>query len=168
MLFRSIKALSLDTDIPTPSGWQKMRDLHPGDFVFSVDGKPTEILFESETFDKPMYRVTFEDGTEIDASADHIWTVQTKDSRRLSRRPVRRTRVKPEVAARDGWYEITTEQMLSDFYRDRRDGKGREYKYRVPQALPVQYPRQDLPVDPYVLGVWLGDGSSKGDRKSVV
>lgn len=164
---KNIKALSLDTDIPTPRGWRKMRDLHPGDFVFSVDGKPTEILFESETFDKPMYRVKFEDGTEIDASADHIWAVQTKDSRRLSRRPVRRTRVKPEVAARDGWYEITTEQMLSDFYRDRRDGKGREYKYRVPQALPVQYPRQDLPVDPYVLGVWLGDGSSKGQQVTV-
>ena len=69
------KAVSLDTEIPTPSGWRKMADLHVGDVVFGQDGKPSTIVAESEIFDKPMYLVTFEDGATIKASADHIWTV---------------------------------------------------------------------------------------------
>ena len=69
------KALSLDTEIPTPSGWRTMRDIHPGDYVFGQDGKPSKVLVESEIFDKPMYLVTFEDGSTIKASADHLWTV---------------------------------------------------------------------------------------------
>jgi len=72
------KALSLDTEIPTPDGWKLMRDIHEGDYVFGQDGKPSKVLVESEVFDKPMYLVTFEDGATIKASADHIWTVCDK------------------------------------------------------------------------------------------
>ena len=72
------KALSLDTEIPTPDGWKLMRDIHAGDYVFGQDGKPSKVLVESEVFDKPMYLVTFEDGATIKASADHIWTVCDK------------------------------------------------------------------------------------------
>ena len=71
------KALSLEEDIPTPDGWKKMKDIHPGDFVFGSNGKKAKVLVESEIFHKPMYKVTFEDGREVKASADHIWTVQT-------------------------------------------------------------------------------------------
>lgn len=70
------KALSLDTEIPTPDGWRMMRDIHPGDYVFGQDGKPSMVLVESELFDKPMYRVTFEDHATIKASEDHVWTVR--------------------------------------------------------------------------------------------
>jgi hypothetical protein len=35
-----------------------------------------------------------------------------------------------------------------------------EYRHHVPMAGPVQYPTADLPVDPYVLGIWLGDDTS--------
>lgn len=160
---KNIKALALDEDIPTPDGWKKMKDIHKGDCVFSVDGSATSVLYESEVFHKPMYRVYFEDGSTVDASGDHIWTVQTKDSRRTARRtPIGRRRNKPQLAERNGWYELTTSEMLSDFYRVRADGKGREYKYRVPMPGAVEYPHKELPIDPYVLGVWLGDGSSSG------
>ena len=160
---KNIKALALDEDIPTPEGWKKMGDVHEGDYVFSVDGRAARVLHESEVFHKPMYRVSFEDGSTVDASGDHIWTVQTKDSRRTARRtPIGRRRNKPQLAERDGWYELTTREMLSDFYSVRADGKGREYKYRVPMPGAVEYPYKELPIDPYVLGVWLGDGSSSG------
>lgn len=160
---KNIKALALDEDIPTPEGWKKMGDVHEGDYVFSLDGRAARVLHESEVFHKPMYRVYFEDGSTVDASGDHIWTVQTKDSRRTARRtPIGRRRNKPQLAERNGWYELTTSEMLSDFYRVRADGKGREYKYRVPMPGAVEYPHKELPIDPYVLGVWLGDGSSSG------
>ena len=165
---KNIKALALDEDIPTPDGWKKMKDIHKGDCVFSVDGSATSVLYESEVFHKPMYRVSFEDGSTVDASGDHIWTVQTKDSRRTAQRvPKRRRRNKPQICERGGWYELTTEDMLSDFCHTRKDGKGHEYKYRVPLQKAVEYPRKELPVDPYVLGVWLGDGNSSGQNITV-
>ena len=104
---KNVKALSLDEDIPTPDGWKKMKDVHPGDYVFSVKGNKTKVLFESEVFNKKMYRVTFEDGTTVDASADHIWTVQTKDSRRCSRYITKSRRPnKPNLRERNGWFEL--------------------------------------------------------------
>ena len=157
------KALSLDTDIPTPDGWRKMRDIHEGDLVFGADGKPSRVVAESEIFNKPMYVVVFEDGSEIHASADHIWTVQTRNSRRACRRPITKTsrrRPAAEGCHDGGWFETTTEAMAYDYYRDRADGKGREYKYRVPMQSAVEYPERELPIDPYLLGVWLGDGTS--------
>lgn len=156
------KALALEENIPTPGGWRKMRDIHAGDFVFGTDGRPVEVVIESEVFNKPMYLVTFEDGSTVKASADHVWTVQTK----YSRRTARRKKVKDDkqrrhdLEARDGWYEITTKEMAEDCVRIRPDGKGREYRYRVPMSGPVWYPEAELPVDPYTFGVWLGDGGS--------
>lgn len=165
---KNIKAIALDEEIPTPNGWKKMKDIRPGDFVFSVDGSQTKVLFESEIFNKPMYRVKFEDGSTIDASSDHIWTVQTKDSRRTAKRnPISRKRNKPQLAERNGWYEVTTEEMLQDYFRKRKDEKGNEYKYRVPLQSAVEYPYKKLPIDPYVLGVWLGDGNSTGQSITV-
>lgn len=145
------KALSLEEDIPTPDGWKKMKDIHPGDFVFGSNGKKTKVLVESEIFHKPMYKVTFEDGSEVKASADHIWTVQTKRSRRAVR----------EGRRINKWVETTTEKMAEDFAHIRADGKGTEYRYRVPMNGTVEYDEKDLPINPYTFGVWLGDGTSK-------
>jgi len=159
------KALALDQEIPTPAGWQRMRDIHPGDFVFGTDGRPVLVTVESEIFHKPMYLVTFEDGSTVKASADHIWTVQTRYSRKTARRKKvcsdgRGCARRYDLEERDGWFETTTEEMAGNFSRRRPDGKGMEYLYRVPMNGAVQYPEKDLPVDPYTLGVWLGDGCS--------
>ena len=159
---KNVKALALTTEIVTPSGWTLMEDVHTGDYVFGADGKAHEVIAESEVFNKPMYTVRFEDGSEIIASGDHIWTVQTKDSRRTANRKTLRQPVKPELRERNGWYDITTAEMLDDYKRVRSDQKGIEYKYRVPICDPVQYEEKDLPIDPYTFGVWLGDGASSG------
>jgi len=165
------KALSLDTEIPTPNGWRTMGDLHVGDVVFGQDGKPSNIVAESEIFDKPMYLVTFEDGSQIKASGDHVWTVQTKHSRSTSKRmPGPRGHIGNGKRYRsDGWYEVTTQEMFDDskFVCHRADGKGVEYKYRVPMSLPAEYPERELPIDPYTFGYWLGDGTSSKPEVTV-
>lgn len=163
------KALGLDQTIPTPDGWKQMRDIHLGDFVFGTDGQPVLVTAESEIFNKPMYLVAFEDGSTVKASADHIWTVQTKYSRRTARREKtctdgRARSRRYDLEERDGWFEITTEEMVGNFKRIRPDGKGTEYLYRVPMNGAVQYPEADLPIDPYTFGVWLGDGCSTNSR----
>ena len=155
------KALSLDTEIATPEGFKLMQDIHPGDFVFGADGQASEVICESEIFHKEMYLVEFEDGTQIKASGDHIWTVQTKNSRRTFKRVITfENKAKSRFHENCGWFDITTAEMLKDFSHTRPDGKGIEYKYRVPMAAPVEYSEKVLPVDPYTLGVWLGDGTS--------
>lgn len=146
------KALALDTEIPTPDGWRTMRDVHMGDTVFGADGKPARVIGESRIFHKRMYRVTFEDGAEVKASADHLWTVATKNSRR---------------GKGSDWIVLSTEDMAGDYRRVRKDGKGIECKYRVPMAKAVEYPEADLPIDPYVLGSWLGNGTSTKPELSV-
>ena len=159
------KALALDTEIPTPEGWKQMRDIHVGDYVFAQDGTPARVVAESEIFHKPMYQVKFEDGSVIKASADHLWTVQTKDSRRTSRYKGtgRRIYARPELRDTDGWYTTTTVEMYRHgVVHRRKDGKGVEYVYRVPMPGPVLYDYKPLPLDPYTFGVWLGDGNSRG------
>ena len=156
------KAVSLDTEIATPSGWVKMRDINEGDYVFGQDGKPSKVLYCSPIFNKPMYLVTFEDGAKVKASADHIWTVQTKNSRRINKYHLtgkNEWMVKDIYRKNNGWFDITTEEMFGDVFHTRADGKGKEYKYRVPMAKAVEYPEKELPIDPYTFGVWLGDGS---------
>lgn len=148
------KALALSTPIPTPRGWVPMERVHPGSYVFGADGKPALVKAESEIFDRPMYRVEFEDGEEIFASADHLWTVETKAGRR---------RV-AYGSAESPLRTMTTFDMLDDFKRARADGKGVGYKYRVPMCEPVEYPERNLPIDPYLLGVWLGDGTRNEPR----
>ena len=139
------KALSLDTEIPTPSGWRSMEDIHAGDYVFGLNGAPVRVRFESEIFHKPMYEVGFSDGSAIKATEDHLWTV--RDSGSESR-----------------WVTLRTGDMAGRLFRIRSDGKGREYRYHVPMCSPVEYPEADLPVDPYLLGAWIGDGISGSPR----
>ncbi len=164
------KALAIDTPIPTPQGWRTMAELHVGDTVFAVDGTPSRIVRVSDIqYGHKCYEVTFEDGEKITADAEHIWTVQTKASRRcakyrwenqLTRKPV--AQIRP-----NGDMDATTEQMMHDYKHVRQDGKGTEYKYRVPTQSPVLYAEKELPIAPYVLGLWLGDGESGGARINV-
>ena len=154
------KALALDTEIPTPHGWKKMKDIHYGDFVFGADGNPARVMAESEIFQKEMYEVIFEDGEKIKASGDHLWTVQTKDSRRVSNyQPKRRKMKRHDLRENGGWFTVSTAEMAKDYCRVRKDGKGTEYKYRVPMSKPVEYPKRELPIPPYTFGLWLGDGT---------
>jgi deoxycytidine triphosphate deaminase len=137
------KALAIDTPVPTPDGWSTMGDLMPGDWVFDGRGHPTPVVATSETLiDRPCRRVEFTDRTTVIADVDHQWQVWTRNDR--SRRGCPRIQTTAEI-----------ERTLMC---------GREYNHRIEQASPVHYPHRELPVDPYVLGAWLGDGTSTGSN----
>lgn len=74
------KALHLDTPLPTPSGWTTMRDVKPGDTVLDHAGRPVRVTTRSTDQVKPGYRVVFDDGAEVIASGDHLWTVVTRQT----------------------------------------------------------------------------------------
>jgi deoxycytidine triphosphate deaminase len=133
------KALAIDTPIPTPRGWRPMGDLRIGEYVFDENGRPTEVVAATGIMmNRPCATVEFSDGQQIVADLDHRWVTTSKQERK-GRRPgtVRTTR---EIAA-----------SLR---------KGDEWNHHVQLAGPAQYPPQPLPVDPYVLGIWLGDGTA--------
>ena len=68
------KALDLNTRIPTPEGDKIMKDIHVGDYVFDSHCKPTEVIYESPIYyNHECYQLTFDDGEEIIADADHNW-----------------------------------------------------------------------------------------------
>ncbi len=164
------KALSLDTPIPTPNGWKTMRDIEVGQRVFNENGEPVSVIATSDVFiGHKCYEVEFEDGETIVADADHLWSVMTKGSRKcLSYAPSsERKLIREDYRENDGYFNLSTKDMAHDFARERSDGKGTEYKYRVPMQKAVAYPEQTLPIHPYLLGVWLGDGESGGARISV-
>ena len=130
------KALSVDTPILSGRGWTTMGELAPGDQVHAPDGSLTDVTWVSDRHTRPTYRVTFADGAQITASDEHKWQVNDRRMK-LSR-----------VAT-------TAEMAESVHYGKRGD---RRYSVDVPDAL--ERPEAALPVHPYVLGVWLGDGNT--------
>lgn len=144
------KALSIDTPIPSPNGWRTMKDLEVGDQVFDEQGMPCNITNVTDVqWDRECYRVSFSDGSSMIADADHLWTVDTKQSRKA------RGRAK---TPQSGPITLTTRQMVDDLYVW--SGNKYEVNYSIEVAGPVQYQSKNLPIPPYVLGAWLGDGTS--------
>ena len=136
---KSGKALSIDTPIPTPEGCTTMGSLKVGDQVFDENGKPCNVTFVTPVmYDHKCYNITFSDGEVITADADHNWYVQRYRSK---------------------WHVETTREIIDNGYcNKRKDGYVEKYVC-VPAAKPFEYKSTStLPIDPYTLGLWLGDG----------
>jgi deoxycytidine triphosphate deaminase len=132
------KALATDTPIPSPGGWRTMGDLRIGDEVFDERGQPTTVVGTSPVMvTRPCREVVFSDGQTIVADVSHRWLTSTKSERKHGRPPSVRTTA-----------EIAESLRAHD-----------EWNHHVQLAAPVQYIGQPLPIDPYVLGIWLGDGT---------
>jgi hypothetical protein len=159
------KALALDTPVPTPTGWTTMGELAPGGQVFDERGQPCTILATTETMhDRSCYAVEFDDGSVIVADTQHQWLTETRAARR-SAADRRRVLANPMRAPyhdqpwkRTGPALATTEQIRATLHWPQ--GAKRYANHSIGLTAPLQYPPADLPVDPYVLGAWLGDGYS--------
>ena len=132
-------ALEISTPIPTPNGFVEIQDLKVGDEVFGPDGKPTKVVAKSEIWhDRELYSVTTSDGEEILCDAAHLWGVNSDTC-------LERARVEPYAT-----------RYLAEWPKMNRP--------IIPRWSPVEYPEKDLPIDPWVLGAWLGDGTSSSGR----
>jgi replicative DNA helicase len=154
------KALALDTPLPTPTGWTTMGDVAVGDQLIGADGRPTTVVAATEVMHgRPCYEVEFSDGTVIVADAQHQWLTETRASRKSAwsaARGYNRTltqRTFPRVK--------TTEELLATL---RCNGTERRLNHAVANGKPLNLPPRDLPLPPYALGVWLGDGHSASAR----
>ncbi|MEV7974127.1 replicative DNA helicase [Cellulomonas sp. NPDC089187] len=141
------KALALDTPLPTPTGWTTMGEVQVGDQLIAADGTPTTVVATTDVMtDRPCYLVRFDDGTQIVADAWHEWETATRAERRA-------------LTGKTGIR--TTEEIAATLRCPTAD---RRSNHAVRTAAPLLLPDADLPIDPYVLGVWLGDGHSTSAR----
>ena len=67
--------MPLDTNILTPVGWVKLKDIHPGSIVYDEDGNQTRVLKEFYQGEKEVYEITFADATKIECCEDHFWKI---------------------------------------------------------------------------------------------
>ena len=134
------KATALDTPIPTPYGWTTMGEIEVGDELFSSDGSITKVAWKSPIqFGNKCYRITFDDNESLVVDGEHLWVV-------LSNRYTRHLR--------------STDELRYDLTRGSRGDR----KWRVENAGWLDIPLKTVPVDPYCLGVWLGDGSKSSGQ----
>jgi len=132
-------ALEVSTPIPTPNGFVEIQDLKVGDYVFGPDGKPTKVIAKSDVWhDRELYSARTSDGEEILCDAKHLWGVNSDTN--LNKAKV---------------YNFNAE-YISNWPKVNRPV--------LPKHRPVEYAERDLPIDPWVLGAWLGDGTASSGR----
>ncbi len=151
------KALALDTALPTPDGWTTMGEVRVGDRLLGADGRPTTVVAATDVMlGRPCYEVTFDDGSAIVADEQHQWLTDTRASRRARQEAQgtgRPARALPTVR--------TTAEIAATLRCGTADAR---LNHSVPTAAPLALASVELPVDPYALGVWLGDGHSASAR----
>jgi ATP-dependent Clp protease ATP-binding subunit ClpA len=128
--------------------WKRHGDLVPGDRVFKRDGSPEEVLAVFPQGKQDIYRVHTWDGRHLDVGGPHLWSVYTRSMRERKRGGLD---VQPRV--------MTTMDMLESGVLNIHPKSGaKRMKFFIPMNEAVQWPDAHLPVDPYVVGVFIGNG----------
>ncbi len=135
------RAMPLDTPVLTPDGFRPIGTLTVGDLVIGSNGKPTPVIGVYPQGEKDIYRLTAQDGASTLCSGDHLWAVATRADRRRGK-PLR---------------VLTTREMIGHLRANH------YHRYELPlHSAPVHFPYREVPMDPYALGLLLGDGCLTG------
>jgi len=133
--------LALDTPIPTPSGWTTMGEIKVGDQVFDERGEICDVLGESPVhINRECLKITFDDDSIIVADKEHPWVVEERGNRKTITWDWKKKK-------------ITTGELTPG-------------KHFIWSSKPLVTKEKELPVHPYLLGVWLGDGCTAVPRIS--
>jgi len=127
------KMQPLDAKIKIPGGWTTMGDVKVGDTVTAKDGTPTRVIGVFPNGVQPIYRVTFADGRSTECGGEHLWRVYYLSASQQWECRVADT------------HEVTRLILIpnSRVYIDLIDAE--------------EGTDADLPADPYVRGVTLGE-----------
>lgn len=137
------KAQPLYSKLLTPNGYINMGDVKIGDEVFGEDGKPHKVIGVFPQGKKPVYELTFSDGSKCRCSDEHLWTVSTN--------------------SRKSWKTLTLQEIRNSSLCKNPNAKGKQgkgWKYQIPVVSTIEFRSKDvnLPLDPWLLGALLGDG----------
>lgn len=134
------KMLPNSTIVYTPNGYKVWKDIHPGDYLYGDNGKPTKVLEEFNHKSKPIYKLTLKDGRTAYAGLEHLWTI--KYGNKL--------------------ITVDTQWIIENGF-GKRTIKGKchkpiECKAFLPINKAIEIPYKEVSIDPYLLGLILGDG----------
>lgn len=137
------KAQPLDAQVLTPRGFVPMWSIREGQLVIGADGKPHRVTGVYPQGEKEVFRVTFSDGSSTECCDEHLWFTTTVRDRKRG--------------------EPGSVKSLKEIRRTLRyGGKDRRPNHWIPWVEPVEFEGAELPLHPYLLGLYLGDGTSGG------
>jgi phosphate starvation-inducible PhoH-like protein len=137
LAFMRGRSQPLSTGVLTPNGYRPIGSLQVGDLVIGSDGQPTPVIGVYPQGRKEVVRLRAQDGASTLCCTEHLWRVFTASDRR---------RGKPGRVLET--QEITG--RLRSFHQPR---------YELPLlSAPAEFEPREVPMDPYALGLLLGDG----------
>lgn len=146
------KAVLDNTLIPVADDrhYVQIKDLKVGDLVYNRLGTSVKVLGVYPQGKKDVYRVHFNDGRYLDCCKDHLFSYYTQDQRQKYAHGKYQTQPKFNVS--------TVEELLNSGIGW--DGKNNRVhlKYWIPNNQPVEREEQNYYLNPYILGVLIGDG----------
>jgi hypothetical protein len=180
------KQTALNTRLLMPSGWTTMGEIRVGDQVFDENGLPCNVIAKSEIdTTETAYKITFSDGSIIEAGERHQWVTSTRKERQRALKSTQEWRDKRKLSrpwkspkdsplAKRNSETAKAKNLPTASIRTTREiyetllGEGGRLNHSVAVCKPLQYQRKELIIDPYVLGAWLGDGTVKsGDMTGI-
>jgi len=137
LAFMRGRAQPLWCQVLTPAGFRPIGKLEVGDLVIGSDGQPTPVIGVYPQGRKEIFRVSAQDGASTLCCGEHLWHVLTASDRRRGR-PGR---------------VVQTKEMLG------RLRTFHQHRFELPLlSAPAQFESREVPMDPYALGLLLGDG----------
>ncbi len=137
LAFMRGRAQPLSTGVLTPSGFEPIGDLRVGDLVIGADGCPTPVIGVYPQGRKQVVRLRTQDGASTQCCLEHLWRVRTASDRRR----MKAGRV------------VETREMIG------RLRTAHQHRFELPLLeAPVEFEPRPIPIDPYALGLLLGDG----------
>lgn len=151
------KAQPLTSKILTPDGFKTMGDMHIGSDVIGYDGKPHKVIGVFPQGIRPVYKLTFSDGSIVECDEEHLWNVNTYEQREKN---IWDKKLKKQKHISDNTFITMSlkEIKQNGLYKIHNDGRLRK-KYKIPKNRPVEFNEKKLEVDPYLLGYFIGDGT---------
>jgi len=123
--------------IITPYGLKPMGEIRVGDYVIGKNGKATRVQAVYPQGEVPVFEIKFSDGTKSVCCENHLWDTMTLNEKRHNK----------------GYTTKKTKDIMENV-----KNKHNQKVHRVPIADPVSFEKQNVPIDPYLMGVLLGDG----------
>jgi phosphate starvation-inducible PhoH-like protein len=137
LAFMRGRAQPLSSQVLTPSGFRPIGGLRVGDLITGSDGQPTPVIGVYPQGRKRVFRLRTQDGASTLCCEEHLWEVKTPDDRR---------RGKPGRV-------LETREMVG------RLRSAHQHRFELPLlTAPAEFEPSDVPMDPYALGLLLGDG----------
>lgn len=154
------KSQPLDARILTPNGYKLMGEMSVGDYVIGSDGKPHVVSGIYPQGKRPIYKVSFSNGTSCECDIEHLWNVNSLYQRCGKKyiAGVSKNRDDKIYAPDHSFKTLSLREILEKGLIKNGTSK---YNFKVPVVKPIEFAEQETKFDPYLVGYYIGDGSFK-------